>query len=172
METNKTTKYLPYGKKMRCHNFYVEKVGRALNKADMKRLRAEMMPNMPKGYKGSQRTSMPVIRVSDLQGMWRIEYAVSATMFHIFDAFEWAFINGEYVITDETCYRLLTMLYCDTTIVGDEEYIGDRVKALNAFTARVKAHDVSDEEDEKIVESLKALNIVDNGDEDGEESQQ
>ena len=151
---------------MRCHNFVVEKVGRALNKADMKRLRAEMMPNMPKGYKGSQRVSMPVIRVSDLQGMWRIEYAVSATMFHIFDSFEWTYFDGEYVITDETCHRLLTMMFCDTTVVGDAEYMSDRVKALNAFTARVKAPEVSDEEDSKTLEAMKAVNIIENGDED------
>jgi len=168
MKDNKANnvKNLPYGKKMRCHNFVVEKVGRALNKADMKRLRAEMMPNMPKGYKGSQRVSMPVIRVSDLQGMWRIEYAVSATMFHIFDSFEWTYFDGEYVITDETCHRLLTMMFCDTTVVGDAEYMSDRVKALNAFTARVKAPEVSDEEDSKTLEAMKAVNIIENGDED------
>lgn len=153
-------KGLPFGKRLRCGNFCVEKIGRALSKADMKALRAEMPQ-----YKGMQRTSMPVIRVSDLQGMWRIEYAVASTMFHIFDSFEWDFFDGAYFIKDETCKRLITMLFCDTTVLGDEEYIDARVKALNEFSSRVKAPEVSDEEDEKIVESLKAMDIIEHGDE-------
>lgn len=167
MKTSKASnvKGLPFGKRLRCGNFYVEKIGRALSKADMRKLRE----SLPKGLKGGQRTAMPVIRVSDLQGMWRVEYAVSATMFHIFDSFTWDFFDGEYFIKDDTCKRLVTMLFCDTTVVGDMEYVNARVKALNEFTARVKAPDVSDEEDSKIVETLKALDIIDNGDGEGEE---
>lgn len=153
-------KGLPFGRKLRCGNFCVEKISRALSKADMKALRAEMPQ-----YKGLQRTAMPVIRVSDLQGMWRIEYAVASTMFHIFDSFEWDYFDGAYFIKDETCKRLITMLFCDTTVLGDAEYIDARVKALNEFSSRVKAPEVSDEEDEKIVESLKAMDIIEHGDE-------
>lgn len=167
METNKASnvKGLPYGKRLRCGNFYVEKVSRALSKAEMKALRSELPM-----YKGRQRTAMPVIRVSDLQGMWRIEYAVASAMFHIFDSFEWDYFDGAYFIKDETCKRLVTMLFCDTTVLGDAEYVNARVKALNEFTMRVKAPEVSDEDDEKIVESLKALDIIEHGDESGEES--
>lgn len=156
-------KGLPFGKRLRCGNFYVEKISRALSKADMKKLRKDMPV-----FKDRQRTAMPVIRVSDLQGMWRVEYAVSATMFHIFDNYAWDYYDGEYYITDDTCKRLVTMLFCDTTVVGDMEYVNARVKALNEFTMRVKAPEVSDEEDEKIVETLKALDIIDNGDGEGE----
>lgn len=159
-------KGLPFGKRLRCGNFFVEKVSRALSKADMRALRDDMPM-----YKGRQRTAMPVIRVSDIQGMWRIEYAVASTMFHIFDSFEWDYFDGAYFIKDDTCKRLITMLFCDTTVLGDAEYVNDRVKALNEFTLRVKAPEVSDEEDEKIVESLKALDIIDNGDGEGKEAE-
>lgn len=157
MENNRASnvKSLPFGKRMRCGNFYVEKVGRALSKADMKRLRAEMPV-----FKGRQRTSMPVIRVSDINGVWRVEYAVASTMFHIFDAFEWDFFDGAYFIKDETCKRLVTMLYCDATVVGDAEYVNARVKALNEFTMRAKAPEVSEEEDEKTLEALKAMDVI------------
>lgn len=164
METNKA-KGLPFGKRLRCGNFYVEKVSRALSKAEMKALRDELPM-----YKGRQRTAMPVIRVSDLQGMWRIEYAVASAMFHIFDSFAWDFFDGAYFITDDTCKRLVTMLFCDTTVLGDAEYVSDRVKALNGFTARVKAPEISDEDDERIVETLKALDVIEHGDEGREEA--
>lgn len=157
MESNE--KGLPYGRRLKCGNFFVEKIGRALSKADMKALRA----SMPEAFRGRQRTSMPVIRVSDIRGMWRVEYAVASAMFHVFDSFGWGCFDGECYITDETCRRLITMLFCDTTVLGDAEYIGERVKALNAFTMRVKAPEVDDEDDERTLEALKAMDIINSG---------
>lgn len=161
MEENKA-KCIPFGVKLRCGNFYVEKVSRALSKRDAMLLRKEFLSKMPKGYKGAQRASMPVIRVGDIAGVWRIEYGVSSAMYHIFDAFDYD-DNG--FVTDEACSRLLTMLFCDTTVLGDSQYFADRVKALNEFSMRVKAVEVSDEEEEKTFELLKALDTVEHGEE-------
>lgn len=161
-------KGIPFGKRLRCGNFYVEKVSRALSKADMKALRAEMVSRMPKGYKCGQRASMPVIRVCDMQGMWRVEYSVASAMFHVFDAFEWDCFDGECFIKDDTCKRLITMLFCDTTVLGDAEYVQDRVKALNGFTQRVKAPYVDDDADNGTLEVLQALDMLKNDDGDGQ----
>lgn len=159
MENNQQ-KGLPFGKKLRCGNFFVEKVSRALSKSEAKALKKELLAKMPKGYKGAQRASLPVIRCSDIAGVWRIEWGVSSAMFHVFDNFEWVYFNGDYVIKDETCKRLLTMLFCDTTVLGDKEYVEARVKAMNDFINRVKINETDDEEEKNTLEVLKALQTV------------
>lgn len=161
-------KGLPFGKKLRCGNFFVEKVSRALSKQEAKSLKKEWLSKMPKGYKGAQRASLPVIRCFDIGGVWRIEWGIASAMFHIFDNFDWDFFDGGYFIKDETCNRLLTMLFCDTTVLGDREYVEARVKAMNDFVGRVKAPEVSDGEEQDTLEALKALQAVkeiDDGDE-------
>lgn len=159
MENNQQ-KGLPFGKKLRCGNFFVEKVSRALNKSEAKALKKELLAKMPKGFKGAQRASLPVIRCSDIAGVWRIEWGISSAMFHVFDNFEWVYFNGDYVIKDETCKRLLTMLFCDTTVLGDKEYVEARVKAMNGFIERVKINEIDESEEEKTLEVLKALQTV------------
>lgn len=163
---DKTSNGLPFGKRLRCGNFYVEKVSRALGKKDAKAVRDEFLKGMPKGYKGAQRASMPVIRVGDIAGMWRIEYAFASAMFHVIDAFDHDGVS----ITDDTCYRLLTMLFCDTTVLGDEAYMKDRVKALNKFSLRIKAPDVDGRDEESLLEAMKAIDAIEHGDDFTEES--
>lgn len=161
------SKGLPYGVKLRCGNFFVEKVSRALSKREAREAKQELLKSLPKGFKGGQRASLPVIRVSDIAGVWRIEWAVSTSMYHVIDGFD----NDGESITDATCNRLMTMLFCDTTVLGDSEYVRDRVTALNAFMGRIQAPEVSDEEEAKTLELLNAIDTLENGDDEREEGE-
>ena len=151
---------LPYGVRFRCGNFWVEKASRALSKKEAKEVRAEFLkgvPGLPKGYKGAQRASMPVIRCGDIGGLWRIEWAVSSVMFHIFDSFEFERKEDGDFIGDMTCYRLLNLMFCDTTVLGDGGYMGDKVKALNAYLGRIQAPEASEKDEERALEHMKAF---------------
>ena len=58
------------------------------------------------------------------------------------------------VFTDEAVTNLknlFTTWYADTCLIGDNEYLEDKGRAIKAFMERQKAKDVSEEEDAKIL---------------------
>jgi hypothetical protein len=52
-------------------------------------------------------------------------------------------------------YHMFNMMFTDTTVTGDAQYLSDKAKAMNELMSRLKAPEISDEDDAKILESMK-----------------
>lgn len=81
-----------------------------------------------------------------------------------------SFIEHEYNLFDDggeaTLRSLATMLYMDTAVLGDGQYLEDKGKALMAFMGRQKAPEISKEDDDKILDEVRVeeearANIID-----------
>lgn len=132
-----------YGKKKRVGNFEVMKFTRALSGKDVKVLRA--MAGIPQDLsRNLQRGTIPFIKVTSLSGSWGVEFVAGTNMFRYID-------NEE---DDRALYNLFTMMFADTSVMGDKEYWDAKGEALKAFMERQKAQEMPKEEDDKILSDV------------------
>lgn len=142
-------KEMDFGKKYRIGNFECIKVVRSLSKRELAALRDEA--NIPKDVrKHLQRGGLPFMTVQSVSGNWSISFVISSVMYHFI---EMNVMNGEE--GKHSLVNLFTMMYADTTIMGDQEYWKAKSDALHAFLERQKAKDVSDDDDKKELDTLK-----------------
>lgn len=140
---------MDFGKKYRVGNFECYKITRALGKKEVTMLRDTA--GVPKDVrKHLNRAGLPYIIVQSIGGGWSISFVCGSSMYRFI---EFEVMNGE---EGENALRnLLTMMYSDTTVLGDDEYYKAKAAALKAFMERQKAKGVSQEDDDKEVEALK-----------------
>lgn len=144
-------KRLEYGRKYMVGNFYVLKVNRVLRKSEVAELRNQM--NIPMDIrKNLQRSQLPYIKVAAVSGIWSIEFCCNTAMYNMIDLW----LAGDDEEQKTSLYHMFNMMFTDTTIVGDAQYMSDKAKAMKALMDRQKAPDVSEEDDAKILESVKA----------------
>lgn len=72
---------IPFGKKVRCGNFYVLKKTRVLSKKEMKELRGELLQNLG-------RAGLPYIEIGSLSRDWKIEFSAGTDAFARIDGAE------------------------------------------------------------------------------------
>lgn len=141
-------KMMPFGKKVSVGNFYVVKVTRSLSAAEQKVLRAGR--NVPQDVrKRLTRRGLPYIVVNSVSGGWSISYVAGSLMYN--------FIEHEYLSGEEglqSLSSLFIMLFADTSILGDAEYLKAKGDALRAFVERNKAA-AGDVDDSEILEDMK-----------------
>lgn len=152
---------LPFGKRIYVGNFYFLKATRSLSKKQLAALRDEAHITVDM-RKGLSRAGVPYIIVSTVSETWQVRYGVGCEVF--------SFIDHEYDLFreggEEALRSLATMLYMDTAVLGDGQYLEDKGKALLSFMERQKAPDISKEADDEILESERVehearANIVD-----------
>lgn len=143
-------KGLPYGRRLRFGNFYVEKYTKSLSKSELRELRKSMKVRSGIDMQ-LDRGKLPYIRVSTISGNWSISWACTMTMYGILDELECE--NNE--LTTESIAlmkNVVSMFYSDTTILGDKEYVEARMNALSSYLGRLS---VAGDNSEAIVEEEK-----------------
>lgn len=154
-------KKLLFGKKYSVGNFWVLKYNRTLRKSEVAELRN--MAGIPADMrKNLQRASLPYIKVSAVSGIWSVEFCCNNLMYRFIDevlaqaieADEHGLVLEHNSIADFA--HMFNMFYTDTCVLGDSIYTADKANALKALMARQKAAAISDEEDQKIIDDMKA----------------
>ena len=159
MEEN--IKRLDFGKKYRAGNFFVFKYNKVLRKSEVAELRMQM--GIPKEeWKKLQRSQLPFIKVEAISGVWSVEFCCNTSIYQFIDqlllrAIE-AYRDGVTLESNDLAsfVHMFNHMYMDTVILGDNIYHTDKAQAMKAFMERQKATEVSKEEDDKVLEELKA----------------
>lgn len=142
---------MQFGKKYYVGNFFVFKYNKVLRKSEVAELRNQMGIPMDERKK-LQRAQLPYIKVEAVSGIWSVEFCCSTVMYNLID--RWLAADDEELKT--SLFHIFSMMFTDTTIMGDTDYLCDKAKALKAFTDRQKAVETSQEDDDKILDELKA----------------
>lgn len=128
---------MPFGKQIRVGNFYFVKTTRSLGKKELATLRNQSgIPQDVRKHLG--RGGLPYITVGTIGGGWHVSYVAGSVMY--------AFIESEYGRMDgaegrSSLRNLFTMLYADTTVMGDAEYWRAKGEALKSLMERQKSAD-------------------------------
>lgn len=152
----KNVSTLPFGKRVKCGNYYVLKTMRALPGNELKKLRNNA--NIPKDMqKHLQRSSLPCITVSTMVDSWKVSFMVGMTMFNAIDEIPvFHDSKGNYEYMGEQALNLANIINfwaCFTSTVGDEEFQADCIKAMSRYLDRMSEKNkapLSKEETEKI----------------------
>ena len=144
---------LPFGRKISVGSFWFMKVTRSLSKRELSQLRdADGIPDDVR--KHLRRDGLPYITVCSSGGGWSISFVCGTTMF--------AFIEYEYGLGGEggmaALQNLFTMMYADTTILGDSDYISAKADALKALMSRQGAAGESEAEkaaDDEVLDEVR-----------------
>lgn len=141
---------IPFGVRLRCGNFYIQKFSRGLSKNELYALRKDLV--LPKGTRlPSVRGTLPFIRMATISGSWRMEWACTMRMFSILDSLE--VVDG--ALSPSALVELnglISMLYTETTVLGDDDFLRDRVKAMNDYLLRISKNLSPSPDDGKIIE--------------------
>lgn len=133
-----------FGQRFKCGNFVLMYFTRGLTSAQQKELR-QMQKIEEYEMKRLQRKTLPFLKISDISGTWALEFSV---VFPIFSAVE-ALLNARGKLSkenEEILLPYLTMMFADTTILFDDKYAADKMKALEDAMERQKPSEESDEE--------------------------
>lgn len=142
-------KEMDFGKKYRAGNFEYFKTTKSLSKREVKALRdASGIP--ADVQKHLQRASLPYITVQTVGGGWCISFVCGSAMYEYIEFQAVKEQDGENALTN-----LFTMMYSDTAIMGDTDYWKAKAAALHDFMERIQAKNVSNEDDDKILDAMK-----------------
>lgn len=144
-------KEMNFGKKFRAGNFEYLKITKTLSKKEMNALRDES--KIPSDVrKHLSRGGLPYIVVNTIAGSWSICFVIGTAMYNLIE--HNAMMMGD--TGEKALENLFMMMYSDTAIVGDQQYWNDKAEALRGYLERTRASEVSQEEDDKELASLKA----------------
>ena len=141
---------LQFGKRYYVGNFYVQKFVRGLSSKELKQFRKEN-PGLSRHF---NRSGVPFIRLSTVSGSWRMEWSCTMRMFGLLDSLS---VDGDKLSTSSEIELrgLVTMMYTESTVLGDNVFLEDRFKALNFYLSRIVAPDESKEEESLKYEEAK-----------------
>ena len=144
-------KTMDFVKRYRVGNYTVLKVSKVLRKSEVEELRNQV--GVPEEVrKHLQRSQLPYIKVGTVSGIWSVEFCCNTVVYNLIDH-----LLGEGV---ENCegflYHMFNMWFTDVNVIGDEEYQKAKADAWVAYMDRMKAKEVSPDEDAKILDDLKA----------------
>lgn len=149
---------MPFGKKLKCGNFLVLKYTKTLSKGDMKTLRSTA--GIPADVqKHLQRGGLPYIKVEALSGIWAVEFCCNTQIFAVIDqllpmAIAAAQDDEEADTTVADFAHLFALMMTDTMVIGDGEYQQAKAEAMRQLLERQKPAEVSDEEEQKVLDEL------------------
>lgn len=142
-------KEMDFGRKYRIGNFECWKVTRALSRREVESLRDQAgVPNDVR--KHLRRGGLPFLNVQSVSGGWSVSFVIGTMMYRYIELMVMSGDDGK-----RSLVNLFTMMYADTTVMGDQEYWKAKAEALQAFMDRQKAREVSDEEDKRELDSLR-----------------
>ena len=130
---------MDFGKKVYVGNFFIMKKTRSLSKREIDSLRNDA--KIPLDVrKRLTRGQLPYMRVESVGGGWAIEFNIEQTMFAALDELIVVRdVNGVLRVSGVTGKNLAAIfvgMFTDTTIVGDEVYQRDKIKALDEYIKR------------------------------------
>lgn len=144
-------KVMEFGRKYRVGNFRVLKYNRVLRKSEVSELRNQM--GIPMDLRKSlQRSQLPYIKVMAVSGIWAVEFCCNTEMYRFIEHM----IAGGDTEDVTTLMHMFNMMFTDTMVMGDAEFLSDKARAMKALMDRQKAPDVGKEEDDSILDGLKA----------------
>ena len=135
----KKTRIMEFGKKVYVGNFVVVKKNRSLSKREMERLRDEA--GVPKDVrKHLTRGALPYMHIENAGGGWELNIGIGMSMFEALDELsvardergDWR-VPG---IEGKNAEAVITGMFVDTTVVGDAEYQGAKMKAMCEYIER------------------------------------
>lgn len=130
---------MDFGKKIYIGNFFILKKARSLSKKEIKELRDETGISLGT-RKHLTRGQLPYMRVECIGGGWAVEFGFEQTMFEALD--ELPIVQDDKGLLrigepqNENVKALFAAMMANTTIVGDEEYQRDKIKALDEYLKR------------------------------------
>lgn len=146
---------LPFGKKVMLGGFYILKHNKALSSAELKKLRKAS--GIPADIqKHLDRKALPYITVSTLTDSWRMEFVIGMGVYEAIDEIPVA-VDSEGIYTyygeaRTTFGNIINGWFAYTSTVGDAEYQGTVIKAMQDYIKRASEKEkepLSDEENEK-----------------------
>lgn len=167
-------KEMPFGKKFRVGNYYCVKTIRSLSKKEMNELRDQS--GIPVDVrKHLNRGGLPYMTVATIGGGWSVSFVCGSVMYMFIEA---ELLKGGDGLN--ALHNLFTMMYADTTIMGDEAYWKAKSVALKGLMERkgesaVEAADTA--ADDEVLKEVEAehkakAHIVEMASEIGEEGGQ
>lgn len=149
---------LPFGRRIKCGNYIIEKRSKNLTKHELKKLRDDQ--GIPESVqKVLSRGTMPYITVSTIAGSWKVEFVIGLNMFNALD--EVPFMHdgrGHYEVMagyENSVNMLFNFWACTTTTVGDDTFKNDVFKAMQDYLARATEKNkepLPEEEADKVLE--------------------
>lgn len=138
---------MEYGRKLQFGNFVVLKYTRGLTKAERKELSdVEKFPW--KIRKEISRGTLPYIKVSTVSGSWSVHFVYGTSMYDAID--ELGGVLGMITPTEkQNAERLFTLMYVNTTVVGDNDYQYGCAKLLDEYLKRASKDRNKREDDGK-----------------------
>ena len=127
---------LPFGRKIKTKHFYVLKTSKSLSKKEITSLRKDIPADVQKHL---QRGSLPYIKVSSISEVWAIEFAIGTSMYEALDGCTPLQVGGSYELTGtegDNVESIAQLMFADTTILGDDEYLLGKMKLRNEFVVR------------------------------------
>jgi len=141
---------MDFGRTYRVVNFTVRKHTRALGSKELRVLRNEN-GIMKEHWRHLQRQGMPYITVEAGSGIWAVRFCCNTQMYMVLDT---TLANA----TDADLAALAHMFgmwFTDTTVMGDEPYIKAKATAMKEYMDRIKAKEVTQEEDDKVLDEVR-----------------
>lgn len=160
-----------FGKRYRVGNFQVIKINKVLRRQEVAELRNQM--GIPADERRKlQRAQLPFIKVEAVSGIWAVEFSCNTLMYRFLDMVLCRAIEAEEdgveleANTVDDFAHIFSMMFTDTTILGDPAYVADKGRALRALLDRQKAAEVSQEDDDRELDDMRSeeearANIVD-----------
>lgn len=153
---------MEFGKNYKVGNYVVVKKSRSLSKSEVKRLRDQQ--GIPADVqKHLQRSSLPFIVVLCTSGSWSVSYVCGMSVYALLDRNLPKAVEQDENPQDgydgpslADFAHMFNMWYMDTCIVGDSLYQQDKANAFKSLMDRQKAVEVPKEDDDKILEEVKA----------------
>lgn len=149
---------LPFGKKVQCGNFYVQKHTRALSGKELKKLRsaagipADVQKHLSRGV-------LPYITVGTVTDSWRISFACGMMTYNAIDEIPVAVDGAGNYTYYGTGYQNLGNIingwFAYTSTAGDTEYQATVIKAMQDYLDRMSeknAGPLPEEENEKVLD--------------------
>ena len=127
---------LPFGKKVKTRHFYLLKTSRSLSKKEVAELRKDIPADIAKHL---QSGSLPYIKVSDISGMWAVEFAIGTSMFQAFDELNPAQVGDHLELVGKEANGVeatVQLMFADTTLLGDDEYVTGKLKLRDEYIKR------------------------------------
>lgn len=139
---------MEFGRKVQVGNFTVMKFARAMRKKELAQSRREL--GLPEDiWKHLTRSGVPFVKVSANGGIWNMEFGVGMVMF--------AFIeNAVDTGQTEALEKIFTMIYGDSSIVGDNIYWNDKQESLKRFVER-RAEEMKEDGEEEDLAVVKSI---------------
>lgn len=152
---------MKFGRRYRVGNYSVIKFNKTLRKQEVAALRRQM--GIPADeWKNLQRAQLPYIKVEAASGIWAIEFCCNTMVYRMIDeALGGVDIDASGVVDDLSgavggLLQVFNIWFMDTTVMGDDEYLSAKAAALQGFMGRIKAPDVSKEDDDAVVDGVRS----------------